>query len=190
MISYQAGIRWHTPVNPWEPIHARVDDTSEWYAAQVGRSEYLRDSKDDAEMHHRKGGVVAEGLVKAIFAGMEWWDTHSFDTFLGGTRYDIISRGLNRGEPRQHYVHKIQAKKEERAKPSTHYYAVVRNHPDYWLIGHINSVRFWYLCDTSAPEFWDDEQFDGGFLSYEHFEQLPLGEPISPPPGIEVFGQG
>jgi len=189
-MTYQAGLEWHTPMNPWEPIHVRVDDSTEWYEAQLERGDYIRDTEKDAEMHHRKDGYVAEGLVKAVFPAMDWWDTNSFDLFLGGRRYDIISRSLNRGEPRQHYVHKIQLKKEEREKPSTHYYAVVRSHPDYWLIGHINSIRFWYLCDRSTPEFWDDDKFEGGYLSYEHFKQLPIPDPITPPPAIEVFGQG
>jgi len=189
-MKYQTDLRWHTPMNPWEPIHVRVDGSSEWYENQLERADFIRDTEKDAEMHYREDGYVAEGVVKAVFKGMEWWDTNSFDGFLGGRRYDIISRNLNRGLPRQHYVHKIQAKKEWRSKPSTHYYAVVRNHPDYWLIGHINSIRFWYLCDRSAPDFWDDDKFDGGFLSYEHFQQLPVTEPITPPPAIEVFGQG
>jgi len=187
---YQTALRWHTPMNPWEPIHVRVDDSTEWYRTQVERGDYLRDSDHDAEMSHREHGLVAEAIVKAVFPGFEWWDTESFDLFRGQTRYDIISRNINRGEPRQHYLHHIRAKKEERAKPSTNYYAVVRNHPDYWLIGHINSVRFWYLCDRDKPEFWDGREAEGGHLTYEHFKQLPIPDPITPPPAIQVFGQG
>jgi len=127
---YQTDLRWLTPMNPWEPIHVRVDDSTEWYRTQVERGDYLRESHHDAEMSHREHGLVAEGIVKAVFPGFEWWDTESFDLFRGQTRYDIISRNINRGEPRQHYLHHIRAKKEERAKPSTNYYAVVRNHPD------------------------------------------------------------
>jgi len=128
-------------MNPWEPIHVRVDDTSQWYQTQVERGDYLRDTEEDAEMSHREHGLVAEAIVKGVFPGFEWWDTESFDLFRGNTRYDIISRNINRGEPRQNYLHHLPPKKEERAKPSTNYYAVVRKHPDYWLIGHINSVR-------------------------------------------------
>jgi len=189
-MKYQTDLRWHTPMNPWEPIHVRVDDSSEWYRTQVERGDYLTESKDDAEMFHREHGHVAEGVVKAVFPGFEWWDTESFDLLRANTRYDIISRNLNRGEPRQKYLHHLPPKKEKRAKPSTNYYAVVRKHPDYWLIGQMNSVRFWYLCDRTRPEWWKEQTYEGGNLSYEHFEQLPLSEPITPPPAIEVFGQG
>ena len=47
---YQTALRWLTPMNPWEPIHVRVDDSTEWYRTQVERGDYLRDTDRGPEL--------------------------------------------------------------------------------------------------------------------------------------------
>jgi len=184
----QACIDWYAPRQEWNPIHARVDPSSEWYSAQLERSEFLRDADHHAQMPVRRNGIVAQALVRVLIPGMITIDDYSTDLYHGDHTYDVVS-GTVTGMPSPSQDIIIPHKKEKKQFPPDRFYAVRVNHPDYWLIGWVEYRRFWHLCKRDPP--WSNNHHpDDGYLGFEHFTQIPLPDSFNPPPAIQVFGQG
>jgi len=186
--SHQAKIDWYAPQQVWDPIHTRVDDSSEWYKSNLERSGFLKEGDQHADMRIRRNGIVAQALVRDLIPGAEEIDTYTKDLYHSQNTYDVVS-GTVSGMPHPNQDIIIPAKKEARDLPPDRFYAVRVNHPDYWLIGWVNYKRFWHLCKRDPP--WSDEHGpNDAYLGFEHFKQLPYKKPFNPPPAIEVFGQG
>jgi len=193
--AHQAAIEWYAPLQEWNPIHARVDTTSEWYAAQLERAKEVEANSidDGVPPEHARNGVIAEAVVLNVFPYMERFDLNDTDLHGYGRVFDVCS-GAIRVEPSPDYEIIVKGhRKRAKATPGLDYYAVRVNHPDYYLIGYTNSIRFWHLADDEPGEHSRRSEYydEGASLGFKHFKQLPIPEDFSHlPPAIEVFGQG
>jgi len=194
-VAHQAAIDWYAPRQEWNPIHARVDTSSEWYAHQLERAKKVEANSidDGVPPEHSQNGVVAEAVVLNVFPHMERFDGIDSDLHGYGNVFDVCS-GAIRVEPSPHYEIIVKGhRKREKATAGLEYYAVRVNHPDYYLIGHTNSLRFWHLADDTPGDHSRRSEYydDGASLGFEHFKQLPVPDDFSHlPPAIDVFGQG
>jgi len=190
----RAHIDWYAPQQVWEPIHARVDESSEWYDAQLENAEEIAEfyGRDGVDPEDSRNGVIAEGVLLNVFPHMERFDGVDSDLHGYNRVFDVCS-GRIRCEPAPDYEIIVKGNKREKATPGLEYYAVRVNHPNYYLIGYTNSVRFWHLDDeTPGDHSRRSEYYDGGAsLGFEHFRQLPIPDSWDHLiPAIDVFGQG
>jgi len=193
-VAHQAHIEWYAPRQVWEPIHARVDESTEWYEAQLDRAEAKADilNQDNVGRDHTIYGFIAEAVVLNVFPHLERFDGETSDLHGYGKVFDVCAANI-RTEPSPNYEIIVYGRKRPHATTDLHYYAVRRNHPDYYLIGHTNSIRFWHLAhDEPGDHMAKTEFYDGGAgLTFDHFTQLPIPESFNHVvPAIEVFGQG
>jgi len=194
-VAHKAAIEWYAPRQEWNPIHARVDTSSEWYAAQLERAAEIQAyyGDDGVPPEHSRNGVIAEGILLCVFPHMERFDGLDSDLHGYGKVFDVCS-GVIRVEPSPDYEIIVKGDpKRDKATAGLDYYAVRVNHPDYYLIGHTNSLRFWHLGDDTPGDHSQRSEFydDAASLGFEHFKQLPVPDDFSHlPPAIDVFGRG
>jgi len=189
----QASIEWYAPRQEWNPIHARVDTSSKWYAAQLDNAKKIQRyyGLDGIPPEDSRNGVIAEGIVLCVFPHMERFDGLDSDLHGYGKVFDVCS-GVIRVEPSPDYEIIVPGGKRDKATLGLDYYAVRVNHPDYYLIGHTNSVRFWHLADETPGDHSRKSEYydDAASLGFEHFHQLPIPDDFSHlPPAIDVFGR-
>jgi len=190
----QASIEWYAPRQEWSPIHARVDTSSDWYAAQLDNAKEIQGyyGRDGTPPEDSRNGVIAEGVLLNVFPYMERFDGVDSDLHGYNKVFDVCS-GKIRCEPAPDYEIIVKGIKRQKATRGLEYYAVRVNHPDYYLIGYTNSLRFWHLANRTPGDHSNrSEYYDGGAsLGFEHFRQLPIPESFDHLiPAIDVFGQG
>jgi len=193
IVAHQANIEWYSPRQEWNPIHARVDTSSEWYAAQLDNAKRIQRyyGRDGTPPEDSRNGVIAEAVLLNVFPHMERFDGVDSDLHGYNRVFDVCS-GKIRCEPSPDYEIIVKGIKRQKATSGLEYYAVRVNHPDYYLIGYTNSLRFWHLAnDTPGDHSKRSKYYDGGAsLGFEHFRQLPIPESFDHViPAIDVFGQ-
>jgi len=192
--AHQANIDWYAPQQVWEPIHARVDESSEWFEVHLDRAEDKADiwDKGSVEREHTIYGYIAEAVVLNVFPHLERFDGETSDLHGYGKVFDVCAGNI-RVEPSPNYEIIVYGRKRPHVSRDLYYYAVRRNHPDYYLIGYTNSIRFWHLAHEEPGDHMAKTEFfdDGAGLTFDHFTQLPIPESFNyVVPAIDVFGQG
>jgi len=199
----RAHIDWYAPRQVWEPIHARVDVSSGWYDRELERAKDIvrRYPNQSVKNEYAIHGLIAEGVVLNVFPHLERFDGRDTDLNGYGKVFDVVA-GHIRGPPSPHYEiivanksgHEDAPPRRAKATPGLCYYACRYNHPNYWLIGYTESIRFWHLATSEPNGHMAQESFHGdgdASLSFEHFRQLPIPDSFDHViPAIDVFGQG
>jgi len=193
-VAHQANIEWYAPQQVWEPIHARVDESSEWFGVHLERAEEIADSWKGRtqDRKHTIYGFIAEAVVLNVFPHIERFDGETSDLHGYGKVFDVCAGNI-RVEPSPNYEIIIPSRKRPHATKGLYYYAVRNNHPDYYLIGYTNSIRFWHLAHQEPNDHMDKPKFfnDAAGLTFDHFTQLPIPDSFNHVvPAIDVFGQG
>jgi len=193
-VAHQANIEWYAPQQVWEPIHARVDESSEWFGVHLERAEEIADSWKGRtqDRKHTIYGFIAEAVVLNVFPHIERFDGETSDLHGYGKVFDVCAGNI-RVEPSPNYEIIIPSRKRPHATKGLYYYAVRSNHPDYYLIGYTNSIRFWHLAHREPNDHMDKAKFfnDAAGLTFDHFTQLPIPDSFNHVvPAIDVFGQG
>jgi len=193
-VAHQAHVNWYAPQQVWEPIHARVDESSEWFDVHLDRAEEIADSWKGRtqDRKHTIYGFIAEAVVLNVFPHLERFDGETSDLHGYGKVFDVCAGNI-RVEPSPNYEIIIPSRKRPHATKDLYYYAVRSNHPDYYLIGYTNSIRFWHLAHQEPNDHMDKPKFfnDAAGLTFDHFTQLPIPDSFNHVvPAIQVFGQG
>jgi len=94
-VAHQANIEWYAPQQVWEPIHARVDESSEWFGVHLERAEEIADSWKGRtqDRKHTIYGFIAEAVVLNVFPHIERFPTRSITWCRRSTCSDKVEQG-------------------------------------------------------------------------------------------------
>ncbi|MFO8174824.1 MAG: hypothetical protein R6T96_11115 [Longimicrobiales bacterium] len=102
--AHQAHVNWYAPQQVWQPIHARVDESSEWFEVHLERAQEIADSWKgrSQDRKHTIYGFIAEAVVLNVFPHLERFDGETSDLHGYGKVFDVCAGNI-RVEPSPNY---------------------------------------------------------------------------------------